>query len=380
MIWSAHVVETMSGRRGPSVELAAGGAATITLNTADELTIPSTWGAVAGLGLRPWVHSLVVCVDYGDGPVPVAGGPVVDPPAPRSLVANLGEMVTLSAHGIRAILAHRILTGGDHGPGDEAALVAARPGWSGISLGSIGWRLVEQVMAKRAGWLPIVHGQADDPASRVRNYEGYNVANNDVDKLLDDLSNVIGGPDMMFRPRWTNAEAVAVEWAFVHGTDSDVHIPQTREWGLDVTAVDGPVSRVELTVGDLPNPATRAYGVGAGDGEGVLVRIAEHIPEGFPLLEQVAGESDSDTPDVIAEKAEAMLGTEPLVQLTITWDARFEGVRVDQVNVGDRVLLNLPAVQYLVPAGRSLWQLIALKANLGSPHVTGEFQPVGGVS
>lgn len=377
MIWSAHVVETMSGRRGPAIPLAGRSTATVTLNTFDEIDVTTTWGSVAGLGLRPWVHSLLVCVDYGDGEQPVAGGPLVNPPAPSSLVANLGEEVTLSAQGMRSILQHRIITGADHGPGDEAALVAARPGWSGISLGSIGWRLIEQAMAKRAGWLPIVHGQADDPASRVRNYEGYNLANNDVDKLLDDLSNVINGPDIMLRPRWATEDADRVEWAYVHGTQLDPHIPQTHSWGLDATAPDGPVSSVELTVGDLPNPATRAYGVGAGEGAGVLVRTAESIPQGWPLLEQVAGESDSETPAVVLGKAEAMLGVDPLVQLTITWDARQEGVRADQVHVGDRAILNLPSVPHLVPAGRSRWQLIALKADLGSPHVVGEFQPGG---
>ena len=182
----------------------------------------------------------------------------------------------------------------------------------------------------------------------------------------------------MLRPRWVNDDQTRVEWAFLHGTQLDTLIPQGRDWGLDVTAPHGPVSSVQLTVGDLDAPATRAYGVGAGEGEGVLVRIAERIPEGFPLLEQVAGESDSATPAVVQEKAEALLGVDPLVQLTVTWDSRQEGIRADQVFVGDRAVLHLPGVPYLVPEGRSLWQLIALKVDLSSPHVVGEFQPVGG--
>lgn len=376
MSWSAHLVDMMSGQRGPALDLVAAGAWTVTLDDVDDITVHSVWQRLAALDVVAWRHGVVVCWDDGGGPAPVCGGPVTGPPAPKALVGNAGEQVAVEAAGIREFLRYRIATGGDHGPGDESDLAAAVSSWSGVGRGTIGWRLVEQVMRKTSGWLPIVRDQPDDVADRTRSYDGWNVANNDVHKLLDDLTNTIDGPHFDFRPRWRDPSATAVDWVMAHGVEGSSQPPQTGRYTLDVQAPAGPISEAILTVG-ASKPATRVYGVGAGDGAGVLIRVAEDQPAGYPLMEQVHSESDVDNPALLEEKAAARLGVDPPVQLTVTWDGRVV-CPPSRIRPGDQVTLWLPGVPGLVGEGRSEWLLIALKGKLDSPMVTGEFHPTGG--
>ncbi|MED6116905.1 hypothetical protein PIB30_104675, partial [Stylosanthes scabra] len=202
----------------------------------------------------PWSGG-VLLVHHGPDGVdrPIAAGPIT------GWSAETAEDLTLDWKGIREILAHRV--------------IAQDLKFSGVSLGTIAWRVVHDMSEiKPGGGLPIVHGSPEetvtDDADHQRTYESWNLANNGIDKRLTEISEVIGGPDIMFRPQWANDEHTGVVWAMVHGTEGRPRIAQTWTADMDTTAPRAGLSDLSVK-SEASHIVTRVWATGSGEGAGV---------------------------------------------------------------------------------------------------------------
>lgn len=241
---------------------------------------------------HPWSGGVLITHTGADKHEhPVAAGPIYD-----YGTETLTDL-TLSCAGIRKIFEHRVV--------DKDIR------FEGVTYGEMMWGLVQAGMTgKPGGILPIVRGTPYEAGDWAMSYHGWNLANNSVDKLLTERSEVINGPDVMFRPRWVLGKYLhQIEWVMVWGTKTNPLIPQTRTPDFDTTATQSDVSSVSVT-SSARNIQHKAWYTGAGEGEGIIRASAQDltgVEKGQPFLERVFSESDIDNLALLQQRAAGTL-------------------------------------------------------------------------
>lgn len=386
MSWRVFTVQTMTGIVGEELPVSTEGSWNIPLNGIEEwsVTVPrSALREMEPTWWSPWQASTLVCWDSPtQGLVPWLFGPLVSPVA-ESMAS---DSATLQCRGLGALLEQRVVLDRDYGgydvmPSAEEMQQLANSSVSlrNLSLGTIAQEVVKySTSAKVGGYLPIVFASPRETGSGLneRNYEGWNLSNNGTWKRLEELTNVIGGPDIAFRPAWLDDQHTMVQWEMHHGTRAQPTIAQREVLYLDTVAVDSPVADVSLKASS-DNLTSRVYWTGAGEGAGTLVRAAQDISrlqQHMPLLEQVGSTSDSENPDLVQRHAMSALagGIEPLLQLSVDVDGSDEGAEIGRWHVGDVAVVNLQG-WLTVPDGAVERRIISAKGSWGT-QVTLEFQ------
>jgi hypothetical protein len=237
------------------------------------------WGNL----ITPWKHS--IALEVGGKYI---GGPIM----PHNIQVNDG-MLTATARGIRVAMDHRSilpvtaltrsLIGADGKP--DPVLNST---WSNLELGSIGMRIVEQMIAW-PGWtdVPIVL-----PAARAgtatRTYTA--VDRKSVDGALSDLSGVRGGPDIRLRLR-KNGDRF--EWVYEAGTASQPRLQGDVVFDWDITEQSG------MSIDSDPSKMASVVWSESGRSDDVSAIAMLYddtlVKQGFPLLEIESGASSSTT-------------------------------------------------------------------------------------
>lgn len=249
--------------------------------------------------------------------------------------------------------------------------------FSGTTLGGVMWGLIGLAQTKPGGRLPIVRGTPSEIGTTTRTYQWWNLANLSVDKLLTELSDVIDGPDIHFRPRWANANQTRFEWEVVHGTKAQPTIAQS--WTPDWDSAAERSDVVEITISnDASAVADRVYATGAGQGAGTLIAQAtnlDRVQRGRPFLEVVISESDQKEIGPLAERARGRLavGREPYDQLTLEVRADSRKNPLGEWRVGDAAKVTLGDEWEHIPAGTYLMRIIKASGDL-TENVTLEMQ------
>lgn len=300
MLYEAWFVETQTGQLSAKLG-ALSGTWTETAGAAEEIKVTVDKAPLRGLDLTrwliPWKTGVLVTVD---------GQPLVM--GPLTVTPEIGrQTVSLTAGGPLRLLECRYATADDYMPGQGTALAESTLSYSGLSLGSIAWRLVASAMDRRGGSLPIVHGSPDEVSSHERNYPGFDISNLSTGHLLELLAGVIGGPQIRFDARWADDTHRRAEWAMRHGTKVSVDIPQDMVLTVDTTAPRGTIT--EPTVKTAWTPYAKIYGTGAGEGAGTLIGIAENIDlmNNLPLIEAVVSDTSSEDLDTLTGTIQAKL-------------------------------------------------------------------------
>ena len=360
MTWKVYLLKTVTGEVGPPLDVQSG-SWSIELNKTEAGSVKARKAQLRRIPRRWWeprTGSILMTYTDADGVErPIVAGPITGWPT------ETPETLDLEFAGIRSLL--------------ELRTIAQDMTLNGPSLGSIAWAIVDETCRiKPGGALPIIHGSPWEESGRQRTYYRWNLANNIVDKRLTELTEVINGPDIMFRPQWADEDHTRITWAMVHGSEADPRIPQTWTPVFDTTAARSDVQ--DLTVkSTATHLATRVWYTGAGEGEGTARVYAEdttRIPDGVPFTEKVLSDSDQPNPDRLREKAEGALAASKrmLDQVTMSIRAGARRAPLGLWHVGDTCEVTL-AGWVSIPDGSRLMRIIAASGDL-SEKVTLDFQ------
>lgn len=316
--------------------------------------------------LAPWFAGVVLMWDG----VPIIAGPMTDRPNEDF------DSVSLSCSGIRSILAKRVLVVEQS---DWSKLAKSSIKYTGMSLGTIAKRAVASVLSKPGGNLPISFPIADELAvndvKHQRTYQGFDLQNINVDDILTKLSNVINGPDVMFKPRLIDANSLTFDmW---HGTEASTRIYQNNTPVWDTTAAFGGVVGAQVVMTGAQQ-TSRVYSLGAGQDQGQIITVNTNstpLAKGFPLLETVINSSNSENKTVVNEHGKSKLALNASMKQQLQMTVRAD----DSVNFlgtfwpGDLVKLNVTGWLSL-PDGVTEYRLLNMNGD-GSANVKLSLQP-----
>lgn len=358
-MYQAYFLRTVTGEVGSSIDAHA-------LSWSVELNKTESFSVTVGKDkLRrvdrawwaPWSGGVLVTFTDLDGAErPVVAGPITDWGAEDT------DTLELTCEGIRAIFRGRT--------------VWRTLTYRGLSYGAIAWELCKHGMDKPGGALPIYHASPYEQATRERTYEGWNLANNQIDKRWEELSNVIAGPDIMIRPEWANAQKTRIRWGFHHGSHAYPFIAQEWTPDFDTTPAAADVTDPQI-ISTGAHLVSRVWYTGAGEGEGIVRVHAENLQavvDGAPFLEDVLSDSDQPDPGPLQVKADGALKARQamLDQVTFKADAASSKAPLGSFFVGDICKVTLGA-WLSIPAGSYDMRLIKMSGSL-EQLVTLDFQ------
>lgn len=332
-MWRAYLGDTLSGVVGepidvPSVTWSVTVSDCSLSTTRDKGTggaeasgLQLPWSSVPGVtpearqrALAPFRRSLFLCWEDGSGSVPVVAGAIG--PRVDSFLDTSFELVSM-----RSLLSQRVVVlEGTFGNGEQAGTTTSELAYRRMSLRGIASEIgFLATSAKPGGDLPIDWSYLGEEGKHQRTYQGFNAHNNDLSKLVEAMTNVIGGPDAQLRPYWVDERTI--RHRLLMGTDAHPELDQT---GLvrTLTSFPGGGTVENLRVAHTA-PVMRVYAHGAGEDKAMLTHLAEDLAlaqrrDPWPLLEATVGFPDDESLAVLRSHAEAALAASrrPLAQVT----------------------------------------------------------------
>lgn len=275
--------------------------------------------------------------------------------------------LTLRATGIRAVFDHRLLVSHLVDWAQAGSPAASSLVYSGLSLGTIAKRMVQEALAQTGGALPVVL-PADVAGTHERSYPGYELAM--VGQRLSELSAVENGPEIQFDPRLTS-DRQGIEFAFRHGSEADPALHQSgMDWVVDTTVPRGVLGGLRVTE-DASNMTLRAIAKGPGTAKATLISRAATsglLAAGYPLLDSVRSYT-SDTQSQSSLDANAAGDLDANDRPWQTWNLTVKADdRMGQVRIGDWWAVRLGGGPFL-PAGTYRSRLAAMSGALGGDTV-----------
>lgn len=362
-MWTANLFQVTTGSIGPQVRFSEL-KWNIDLNDTESIDIELMKSDIPpvdrNLWLSPWWGGVLLSWDG----TPIVAGPIMSRPN------ETYKSVSVSCGGIRSLLAKRLVT---QELSDWTKLSKSKVSYSKLSLPTIAKRVVQQSQNKYAGSLPISYAIPDQVGTHQRNYEGFNVQNINCHEVLTKLSNVIDGPDVMFRPKLIRDNLLTFEmWT---GTEGNPRIYQQFTPVWDTTVQHGNVVDLRIvTTGSYQT--NRTYAIGAGEDQGKLIVVnTDERPMNklYPLLETVVDTGNSENRSVVASHGDSNLETnsEPLVEIQMR--VRGDGpIPFGHFWPGD--LVEVIAKDWIgLPNGKTKMRLLSMTGN-HTPEVTVSLQ------
>ena len=283
--WRLFAAETVTGRIVEDVPFVGAPQWVYGLNQAGSLQVTVPIGPLDKARLRSlldywriswgiaWGHHIWQC-----GPVVTYRYSDVDGPP----VVNIG------CAGIWTLLTTKRVIANPSWVGTNIADAAADTVLTGLSLHTIAKRLVQNDMT-RSGNLPIVL-PADITGTAERTYPGYDLAY--VGERLAQLTQVIDGPEVEFRPEYTDSTRTAVQWRMRIGDPrlGDLGLPHAWDYQRALTHVDedGDGSQQQMETWVRGNGMERSLLTGH-------YTDTSLVTAGWPKLENIDGNHASAT-------------------------------------------------------------------------------------
>lgn len=368
-MWSANLYQVTTGALGPKLNFESA-TWSVSLNEIEEMSFRIRKSDLPKVDLNYWLAPWWAGIVYMWDGVPIVAGPIISRPYEDDL------RVDLACTGIRSILARRLVIGE---LANWSALAKSSITYKGMSLGTIAQQAVKQAQAKPGGSLPItfpvapeylstftslssslpactyesgnvdgsdcywnastrgngvgksfaiINGKTvydDRDASHTRTYNGFNLDNISADDILTKLSNVVDGPDIMFRPKLVNGNRIVHE--MYHGTEDQPRISQTTTPVWDMTAQNSSVSGIRVIMTGTYQ-TSRVFSLGAGQDTKRLIKVATNLDgvnKGFPLLETTHNAGNSENATVVSNHALSVLRANTNMLQEIQFEVRADG-------------------------------------------------------
>lgn len=318
-MWTANLFQVSTGNIGPRVEFESL-SWSIELNGVESISMKLRKSSLPIVDRRFWLSPWWAGVVIFYNEVPIVAGPIITRPSEST------DFVTIGCGGIRSVLAKRFVT---EEQSNWDNLAKSKKYWSGMSLATIAKRAVEAAQQKPAGGLPISFPVADElvanDANHERTYLGFNLQNINSSDILTKLSNVLNGPDIMFKPRLVRDNQLTFDmWT---GTEKQPRIYQKHTPVWDTTPNTGHIVDMS-TIVTGSYQTYRTFSTGAGQDEGLLIKVATNegpLQSGYPLLENVINVGNSENPVVVANHGLSHLWANKESLLEVQMTVRTDG-------------------------------------------------------
>lgn len=238
----------------------------------------------------------------------------------------------------------------------------------GLHLRTIAKRLVQQAQAWTNGSVPVVF-EDDIAGDAQRTYLGHEL--HVVDEKLRQISQVIGGPDIMFNPRYTSDARTHIEWVMETG-DPELTSVTPHKW--DASRLPSPTVRGASVQRDAAVLTTDNYQIGATDDDEIedapplMARATDDYLTGleYPILESSDDRTSVTTPSVLEGYADQAVLTGRQYAETWAFDAvKSATPRIGEVRVGDKAILTTGNDPALGTADHEL-RVLEVTSTLGS--------------
>lgn len=350
-MWTAYLFQTTTGMIGPKLNFESTDWS-IELNGAETINLKLMKSELPRVDLNYWLSPWWAGVVLFWNNTPIVAGPMITRPSESF------DFVTIGCGGIRSMLAKRFVA--DEYANWNDLPVYGNVSFTGFGLGTIAKKVVQKVLTKRGGSLPISYPMADEIANHERNYRGFNIQNISCDDVLTKLSNVINGPDIMFKPRLIRDNALTFDmWT---GTEAQPRIYQKFSPVWDTTAPMGTVSTMNVIVTGTYQ-TNRVYSIGTGQDEGTMIKVVTDeapLQKQYPLLETSISGTSSENPVVVTNHGSGELeaNVDPLLEIQMTVRADGE-MPLGQFWPGD--LVDVVTKGWLsIPDGRTQMRLLSI--------------------
>lgn len=268
---------------------------------------------------------------------------------------------TLNAAGLLSYFDYRyvlpVLTGGQL-PADVTST------WT-TSLRTMAKRLVEQCQAWSPS-LPIVF-ESDVAGSNVRTYPGSDMMR--VRDALTNLSNVQGGPDIVFRPEW--ADSTHVQWRLVTGDPLLTQSGHRHTW---VTTVPG--SSVKGVSIQRDATVLSGWDYESGDaGLGAVAADSTLTTAGYPLFQTRTARPSVILQSTVQDYADAAVVVGRSHLQTWAFSARKDQTpKLGEYWPGDLAAIQVPKNPRVAEGVHNL-RIMSFTVNVGDEFVDIKFAP-----
>lgn len=332
-MWRCYLADTMSGQLAEPIDIPSFTWSNSISDSGMSTTRDKGAGAYEASGLHlPWTavpgadqaarqraiasyrRSIVLMWEDDAGRVPVVAG-AIGPRLDTWLDTSFDLVSMMNLLGQRIVVAE-----GVYGKGSPTGTTTRDLAYSGRSLRAIASEIGQAATGdKPGGYLPIDWSYIGEAGKHQRTYFGHNAQNNDYAKLLDAMTNVLGGPDAQLRPYL--ADETHVRHRLEMGTDAS---PELNQTGLvrTLTAFPGGGTLEEVSVAHTA-PVMRVYAHGAGQDKAQLGYLAQDLTlvrrrDPWPLIEETASFTDDEKLSILQSHAQARLAacSRPLAQVT----------------------------------------------------------------
>lgn len=362
-----YAFEMLTGRRLVPLPIATGDWA-IGVNADDSITCSVPARAAVTETLDVWGsttlarNGLLAVVDNE----PVAAGPIWK----RSY--KQGGMIDLTAGGLRSYWSRRVLLPVDArgnplvDPVTGDPVTAYDTNLSGLSLGTIAKRYVELARLWPGGEIPMILPD-DEAGSAERNVAAIELKK--IRVLLDNLSDVEGGPEIAFRVRWAE-DGLGIYWEMQTGTTATPRLgnpdPDLVQWTIGAKSGAFGLEIEE----DGTGMAEEVFAGGGRSGDRAIIaqgRDTTLYDAGFPLLQDV----DTSHSDVVLDETMqsyadrgAALGKFSASSWKMKVRARELGSpRLGDYWAGDMATLVVDEAEPVLPAGPVVRRIASIGGN-----------------
>ena len=242
--------------------------------------------------------------------------------------------------GLMHLFTKRIIKNSAWTEGQNIASPVADLQYTNLTLRTIARRMIENDMAQVGHSLPIALPAEDAPSTHERYYPGYDLAT--VGERLQQLTQVNNGPEVEFRPVYTDDNQLAIRWEMRVGNPrlGRLDAPHVWDYGAALTHVDydrdgsqQTMAHFEKGNGDKRDLLT-AY-----QDDKTLVNLATYP---YPELETVGSDvSSTEDGTLLQSKADGYVATHG--RAVISWAAT---VRIDGTN-GQGKMTRSPSIDQL---------------------------------
>jgi hypothetical protein len=367
----------LTGRRLTPLPVTAG-TWSIKVNGDDALgaTVPAR--AIDTKRLQVWESTTlgrVGLLAVEDG-IPVAAGPL------WKRRYTQGKTITLTAGGMRSYLARRVAI---DWIGNAAQMRSSSLVWpdgtvfsgfdlnySGLSLGTIAKRLVQAALEWPGGNVPITL-PPDEAGTNERNYAAIDLKM--IGKLLDDLTAVINGPDISFRPYFAD-DGLGIYWQMSVGTTAKPRLGNDDaslvKW--TVGAPTGGAFDLEVDE-DGTGLAEEVFATAGNSSDKSLFSRWNYTPlaaAGFPLLQAVDhGHSDIEDRTLLSgyTREAARLAQFPRSFWTMSSRKKAAGApELGDYWLGDMATITVAPEEPVLPPGDFIRRIASIGSAVGQGH------------